>query len=133
MEIKGGGGYFNTRIYELPQSVVWQMAVTAAPLAGFEYDSRDDENCLLSGEMGKRVFSVSVQKMGSDTCQVIVDVHKKIIQVYNLRPEDKETKAFYKLLEQKIWEYSNYVVCPSCGKKISSDVRFCPECGFKVK
>jgi rRNA maturation endonuclease Nob1 len=71
--------------------------------------------------------------MDEETTQVFADVHGKRIQVYNWKPQDKEVNLFYDLFENKLREYRAFILCPSCKAKISSLVKFCPECGVPVK
>ena len=81
----------------------------------------------------KKVMRFSAQAMDEETTQVFADVHGKRIQVYNWKPQDKEVNLFYDLFENKLREYRAFILCPSCKAKISSLVKFCPECGVPVK
>lgn len=133
MQIKGAGGYFDNRIYELDQVTAWQIAKLSVAELGVQVDNIDEENFLIEGTAEKRVFSICVQKMDEETVQIIADIHKKVIQVYSWKAQNKEIKEFYERFEKKMREFSNYILCPHCKSKISSRVRFCPECGTPIQ
>ena len=108
MRIDGAGGCFDNRIYEINNKSAWNLLLLTVNEMGVTVDSRDDENGIL-------------------------ECHGKRIQVYNWKPQDKEVNLFYDLFENKLREYRAFILCPSCKAKISSLVKFCPECGVPVK
>ncbi|MDD3395672.1 MAG: zinc ribbon domain-containing protein [Acidaminococcaceae bacterium] len=133
MQIKGGGGYFDNRVYEVEPAVAWQIAILCVAEMGVEVAKRDDEMHLIEGTMNKKIFEVCVQTMDSTTCQLVVDCRKKVIQVYNWKPGDKEVNEFYDKFEHKLKEFAAFILCPHCKAKISSSAKFCPECGIAIK
>ena len=133
MQIKGAGGFFDNRIYEIDQATAWQIAKLCVAELGVQVEKVDETNFLIEGTTEKKVFSICVQKMDEETVQIIADIHKKVIQVYSWKPEDREVKEFYERFEKKMREFSNYILCPQCKAKISSRVKFCPECGTPIQ
>ena len=123
MRIDGAGGCFDNRIYEINNKSAWNLLLLTVNEMGVTVDARDD----------KKVMRFSAQAMDEETTQVFADVHGKRIQVYNWKPQDKEVNLFYDLFENKLREYRAFILCPSCKAKISSLVKFCPECGVPVK
>ena len=111
MRIDGAGGCFDNRIYEINNKSAWNLLLLTVNEMGVTVDSRDDENGILECHNDKKVR----------------------IQVYNWKPQDKEVNLFYDLFENKLREYRAFILCPSCKAKISSLVKFCPECGVPVK
>ena len=133
MRIDGAGGCFDNRIYEINNKSAWNLLLLTVNEMGVTVDSRDDENGILECHNDKKVMRFSAQAMDEETTQVFADVHGKRIQVYSWKPQDKEVKLFYDLFENKLREYRAFILCPSCKAKISSLVKFCPECGVPVK
>ena len=119
MRIDGAGGCFDNRIYEINNKSAWNLLLLTVNEMGVTVDSRDDENGILECHNDKKVMRFSAQAMR--------------IQVYNWKPQDKEVNLFYDLFENKLREYRAFILCPSCKAKISSLVKFCPECGVPVK
>ena len=120
MRIDGAGGCFDNRIYEINNKSAGNLLLLT-------------ENGILECHNDKKVMRFSAQAMDEETTQVFADVHGKRIQVYNWKPQDKEVNLFYDLFENKLREYRAFILCPSCKAKISSLVKFCPECGVPVK
>lgn len=133
MRIDGAGGCFDNRIYEINNKSAWNLLLLTVNEMGVTVDSRDDENGILECHNDKKVMRFSAQAMDEETTQVFADVHGKRIQVYNWKPQDKEVNLFYDLFEKKLREYRAFILCPGCKAKISSLVKFCPECGVPVK
>ena len=130
MRIDGAGGCFDNRIYEINNKSAWNLLLLTVNEMGVTVDSRDDENGILECHNDK--FAAIMAGLLLVT-QVFADVHGKRIQVYNWKPQDKEVNLFYDLFENKLREYRAFILCPSCKAKISSLVKFCPECGVPVK
>lgn len=133
MRIDGAGGCFDNRIYEINSGDAWQLLLLTVNEMGVTVDSRDEANCILKCHNNDKLMQFSAQVMDDETTQVFVDVRGKRLQVYNWKPQDKEVNLFYELFEGKLREYRAFILCPSCSAKISSLVKFCPECGVPVK
>lgn len=133
MRIDGAGGCFDNRIYEINSGDAWQLLLLTVNEMGVTVDSRDETNCILKCHNNDKLMQFSAQAMDDETTQVFVDVRGKRLQVYNWKPQDKEVNLFYELFEGKLREYRAFILCPSCSAKISSLVKFCPECGVPVK
>ena len=106
MRIDGAGGCFDNRIYEINNKSAWNLLLLTVNEMGVTVDSRDDENGILECHNDKKVMRFSAQAMDEETTQVF---------------------------ENKLREYRAFILCPSCKAKISSLVKFCPECGVPVK
>ena len=62
-----------------------------------------------------------------------MDSVKEHLEIYSWRPENQEVNLFFEIFDKKLREYRAFILCPQCGSKISSLVKFCPECGFPIK
>ena len=133
MRIDGAGGCFDNRLYEVDIEAAWNLALLCVNEMGVTIDERDDVAHQLHFHTQKKVMQIAMQQLDAETVQVIFDSTKKRLQIYNWKPEDKEANLFYELFEKKLTEYRAFILCPNCSAKISSLVKFCPECGFKVK
>ncbi len=133
MRIDGAGGCFDNRLYEIDIDVAWNIALLCVNEMGVTIDETDIENHILHFHNSKKIMQLAMQQTDAETVQVIVDSTKKRLQIYNWKPEDKEVNLFYELFENKLREYRAFILCPNCSAKISSLVKFCPECGCKVK
>lgn len=65
-------------------------------------------------------------------CNVIVDIHKKRMEVYSLKPQNRETDKFVALFEEKAQAYLDQRICPQCHAALPKNVAFCPFCGAKL-
>lgn len=133
MRIDGAGGCFDNRLYEIDIDVAWNIALLCVNEMGVTIDETDIENHILHFHNSKKIMQMAMQQTDAETVQVIVDSTKKRLQIYNWKLEDKEVNLFYELFENKLREYRAFILCPNCSAKISSLVKFCPECGCKVK
>ena len=133
MRIEGAGGCFDNRIYEIDAGVAWQIILLVAAEMGIKVEEQDNEAHLIKGTIGEKLVNIALQEAGKDTSQIIIDTRTKVLQIYSWRPEEKEVNDFYESFEKKIKEFAAFILCPSCRAKISSSVKFCPECGAKVK
>ncbi|MCD8174643.1 MAG: zinc ribbon domain-containing protein, partial [Phascolarctobacterium sp.] len=68
-----------------------------------------------------------------ESVQIIMDSQRERIQIYTWKKETKEVNLFFELFDSKLREYRAFILCPSCKAKVSSMVKFCPECGEKLK
>ena len=100
---------------------------------GVTIDEQDDAAHQLHFHNKKKIMQLAMQSLDEETVQVIMDSTKERLQIYNWKREDKEVNQFYELFEKKLTEYRAFILCPNCSAKISSLVKFCPECGCKVK
>ena len=121
MRIDGAGGCFDNRLYEVDIDVAWNIALLCVNEMGVTIDNK------------KKIMQLAMQSLDEETVQVIMDSTKERLQIYNWKREDKEVNQFYELFEKKLTEYRAFILCPNCSAKISSLVKFCPECGCKVK
>ena len=133
MRIEGAGGCFDNRIYEIDAGVAWQIILLVVAEMGIKVEEQDNEAHLINGTIGEKLVNIALQEAGADTTQIIIDTRTKVLQIYSWRPEEKEVNDFYESFEKKIKEFAAFILCPSCRAKISSSVKFCPECGAKVK
>ena len=133
MRIEGAGGCFDNRIYEIEAGVAWQIILLVVAEMGIKVEEQDNEAHLINGTIGEKLVNIALQEAGADTSQIIIDTRTKVLQIYSWRPEEKEVNDFYESFEKKIKEFAAFILCPSCRAKISSSVKFCPECGAKVK
>ena len=133
MRIEGAGGCFDNRIYEIDARVAWQIILLVVAEMGIKVEEQDNEAHLINGTIGEKLVNIALQEAGADTSQIIIDTRTKVLQIYTWRPEEKEVNDFYESFEKKIKEFAAFILCPSCRAKISSSVKFCPECGAKVK
>ncbi len=133
MRIEGAGGCFDNRIYEIDAGVAWQIILLVVAEMGIKVEEQDNEAHLINGTIGEKLVNIALQEAGADTSQIIIDTRTKVLQIYSWRPEEKEVNDFYESFEKKIKEFAAFILCPSCRAKISSSVKFCPECGAKVK
>ena len=120
-----GGSYENRWCRNIALLCVNEMGVTI--------DEQDDAAHQLHFHNKKKIMQLAMQSLDEETVQVIMDSTKERLQIYNWKREDKEVNQFYELFEKKLTEYRAFILCPNCSAKISSLVKFCPECGCKVK
>ena len=147
MKIVGGGGSFENRIYELELDLAWRLVQECASEMKLELSNQDEQNHLLEGKIDRQEFNtiftiftgstkyvqINVQQLDPKDVQVIFDVHKKQMEVYNWGRGDKLVDEFYDLFEQKMDEALHSVICPQCHAKVSVKHKFCPECGAPLQ
>lgn len=133
MRIDGAGGCFENRMYEMDIEVAWNLVKLCVNEMGVTIDKVDLERHMLYFHNKKKIMQVALQQLDPETIQVIMDSTKERLQIYSWKPENKEVILFYELFEKKLREYQAFILCPGCSAKISSLVKFCPECGYKVK
>ena len=133
MRIDGAGGCFENRMYEMDIEVAWNLVKLCVNEMGVTIDKVDLERHMLYFHNKKKIMQVALQQLDPETIQVIMDSTKERLQIYSWKPENKEVILFYELFEKKLREYQAFILCPGCSAKISSLVKFCPECGHKVK
>ena len=145
MQINGSGGCFEERVYEIKPDIAWQVGLLVVAELGIHIAERNDATRLLNGTIvsfektlftGKektKLFTFSVQYLDEESCQIILDIRKEQIEVYSFKPQNKDALEFFKRFDMKLKEYAAFILCPSCRAKISSSVKFCPECGAPVK
>ena len=143
MQVNGSGGSFVEQVYRLPAAVAWQLGLQTARDMQVDVEQQDDANMLLTGTIltgeksflfGKpktKIFVFNVQPL-AEGCQVIVDIHKKQLEVYSLRVQNKETLRFVELFEEKAQAYMDNRMCPNCGAAVPKTAAFCPRCGTKL-
>lgn len=143
MHVNGSGGSFIENNYSLAPAVAWELGLQVCREMNVDIDKQDDAGMLLNGSLltgeksflfGKPkrkeiVFAVQPVEGG---CTVIVDIHKKRIEVYSLKPQNKETDAFVALFEEKAQAYLDRRICPHCKAALPKNAVFCPFCGAKV-
>lgn len=133
MRIEGAGGCFDNRFYELDIDVAWNISMLCINEMGVTIDEVDATNKLVKFHNKKKIMQVALQQIDEETVQVIMDATKERLQIYTWKKENKEVNMFYDLFENKLREYRAFILCPQCSAKISSLVKFCPECGLKIK
>ena len=105
MHVNGSGGSFSENNYNLAPAVAWELGLQVCREMKVDVEKQDDTGMLLNGSLltGEKsflfgrpkrkeiVFAVQPLK---DGCTVIVDIHKKRIEVYSLKPQNRETDQF---------------------------------------
>ena len=143
MQVKGSGGSFVEQVYNLAPAVAWELGLQVCREMQVDVAQQDDAGMLLNGSLvseeksflfGKPkrkeiVFAVQPLEQG---CTVIVDIHKKRIEVYSLTPQNRETDKFVALFEEKALAYLDRRICPQCHAALPKNVAFCPFCGAKL-
>ena len=133
MRIIGAGGCFDNRIYEQPIEVLWKITLEVLATQKVEIVNKNDLEHLIEGKSGGKIFNLCIKKLDDTTSQVIVDSHKKTIQVYSWKKESEPVDTFYELFEEKVSEFGQYAVCPNCKSPILSSAKFCSNCGYKIE
>ena len=144
MYVNGCGGSFVAKIYDISAEEAWELGLLVMEEMAVTITDKDKENFLVSGVIDTgdktllfrkpvtKIFTFAIEKLESGI-QVIVDAHKERIEAYSLKPQNKETKAFFAIFDRKLEEYKSNVICPKCGAKVPAANKFCPECGEKLK
>ena len=144
MYVNGCGGSFVAKTYNITREVAWEIGLLVMKEMAVTITDEDKENFLINGIIDTgdktllfrkpvtKIFTFAIEKLESGI-QVIVDAHKERIEAYSLKPQNKETKAFFEIFDQKLEEYNSSVTCPKCGAKVPVNNKFCPECGHKLK
>ncbi|MCQ2359637.1 MAG: hypothetical protein MJ055_06200 [Phascolarctobacterium sp.] len=132
MRINGAGGCFDNRIYDLDVDLAWRMALLSINEMGVTIDSVDETSYIVKFHSKKKVMQVCIQPLDETSVQVIMDSTKERLEIYSWKVESGEVEEFYEHFEKKLKEYRAFIICPSCSAKISSLVKFCPECGFPI-
>jgi len=141
MKVNGSGGSFVEQVYNLAPAVAWELGLQVCREMEVEIEKQDDAGMLLNGSLvseeksflfGKPkrkeiVFAVQPLEQG---CNVIVDIHKKRMEVYSLK--NRETDKFVALFEEKAQAYLDRRICPQCHAALPKNVAFCPFCGAKL-
>lgn len=133
MRIDGAGGCFDNRIYDIDMDIAWRIVLLCVNEMGVTVDNLDEVRHMINFHNKNKIMQVALQALDEETVQVIMDSHKERLQIYNWKMEDEEVNLFYKLFDTKLREFRAFVLCPNCTAKISSLVKFCPECGCQVK
>lgn len=71
-----------------------------------------EEKSFLFGKPKRKEIVFAVQPL-EQGCTVIVDIHKKRMEVYSLTPQNRETDKFVALFEEKAQAYLDRRICPS--------------------
>lgn len=143
MKVNGSGGSFVEQVYHLTPAVAWELGLQVCREMEVDIEKQDDTGMLLNGSLvseeksflfGKPqrkeiVFAVQALEEG---CQVIVDIHKKRMEVYSLKPQNRETDRFVSLFEEKAQAYLERRICPQCRAALPKNAVFCPFCGAKL-
>lgn len=133
MIVNGAGGCFESRIYEIDKDFAWKIARLVINEMGVTMDEIDEEHRLYKFNNRKKFMTVCVKPLDEETVEVIMDSVKEHFEIYSWRPENQEVNLFFEIFDKKLREYRAFILCPQCGSKISSLVKFCPECGFPIK
>lgn len=133
MRITGAGGCFDNRVYDLGIDLAWRVALLSINEMGVSIDSMDEANYIIKFHNKNKVMQVCIQALDESSVQVIMDSTKERLEIYSWKVESGEVEEFYQSFEKKLKEYKAFILCPSCTAKISSLVKFCPECGFPIK
>ena len=143
MRVNGSGGSFVQQAFQIPLEAAWQLGLMVIADMGIEAESQDDQQHLFSGSLlteeksflfGRpklKFVTFAVQPL-EEGCQVIVDIHKKHLEVYSLTPQNRETKQFMELFQQKVDAYLHQRICSRCGQAVAVGMAFCPYCGQKL-
>lgn len=143
MKVNGSGGSFVEQVYQLTPAVAWELGLQVCREMEVDIEKQDDAGMLLNGSLvseeksflfGKPqrkeiVFAVQALEEG---CQVIVDIHKKRMEVYSLKLQNRETDRFVSLFEEKAQAYLERRICPQCRAALPKNAAFCPFCGAKL-
>ena len=144
MYVNGCGGSFVAKTYNITREVAWEIGLLVMKEMAVTITDDDKENFLINGVIDTgdktllfrkpvtKIFTFAIEKLESGI-QIIVDAHKERIEAYSLKPQNKETKEFFAIFDQKLEEYNSSVTCPKCGAKVPVANKFCPECGEKMK
>ena len=143
MHVNGSGGSFVENDYELAPEVAWQLGLQVCREMNVDVETQDDAGMLLNGSLltGEKTFLFGKPKRkgivfavqpAEGGCTVIVDIHKKRIEVYSLKPQNRETDQFVALFEEKAQAYLDRRICPHCKAALPKNAAFCPFCGAKV-
>ncbi len=133
MRVDGAGGCFDNRVYEIDADVAWNIIMLCINEMGVTVDDVNEELRLIHFHNKKKFMQVALQQLDDDTVQIIMDSLRGRIRVYTWKRDTTEVNLFYELFEKKLREYSAFIICPACKARISSLVKFCPECGEKLK
>lgn len=133
MIVNGAGGCFESRVYELDKDFAWKIARLTINEMGVIMDEIDEEHRLYKFNNRKKFMTVCIKPLDDETIEVIMDSVKEHLEIYSWRPENKEVNMFFDIFDKKLREYRAFILCPQCASKISSLVKFCPECGYPIK
>lgn len=133
MIINGAGGCFESRVYEIDADSAMRMAHLTINEMGVIMDEIDEANRLFKFNNKKKYMQVCIRPLDEETVEVIMDSTKEHLEIYSWRPENKEVNLFFEIFDKKLREFRAFILCPQCASKISSLVKFCPECGYPIK
>ena len=146
MQVTGAGASFENRYYEMEQAVAWRIIKECFDELGIAVASVDEEHHILNGVISRkgldgfralfngkeRYIMASVQVEQPGLVQVIFDIRKKHMQLYQWGHQDSLVKDFYTLFDQKKNQCEHTMICPGCGNRVSNEDPFCPKCGQKL-
>jgi len=131
----------------MEQETAWRIIKECFAELSINVESVDEENHILNGVItrkgldgfralfnGKeRFIMASVQTEQPGLVQVIFDIRKKHMQLYQWGHQDHLVKEFFTLFDQKKDQCENTMLCPGCGKRVSNQNPFCPMCGARLR
>ncbi len=132
MIINGAGGCYENRFYELDVNSAWNMVLQTLNDMGVQVDEWDQEEHLVKFHNVKKIMQVLVRDMGNETVEIAMDSRGKHLLAYCWHKENKEVEMFFDFFEEHLHAFSAYVICPTCGRKISSFASQCPDCGQRI-
>lgn len=111
--INGAGGCYENRYYELDVETAWNLVLQVLNNMGVQVDSWDKDIHLVKFHGVKKQMQVLVKDMGNGTVEVSMDSRGKRLLVYCWHKENKEVEMFFDWFEEKLHEFSAYVLCPT--------------------
>lgn len=132
MIINGAGGCYENRFYELDVNSAWNMVLQTLNDMGVQVDDWDQEGHLVKFHNVKKTMQILVRDMGNETVEIAMDSRGKRLLAYCWHKENKEVEMFFDFFEERLHAFSAYVICPVCGRQISSFASQCPDCGQKI-
>lgn len=133
MRIIGAGGCMDNRVYEIAIEDAWKVMLECLHELGMEVDEKDDVHHVLKAHTKKKLIDATINSLDADTVEVIFDAHKQHIEVYSWKRDNTDVDDFFELYEKKLVELKAFILCPNCHTKVSSTVKYCPECGTKLQ
>ncbi len=134
MKVRGQNSCFESRDYDLPPDLAWNLLKNTIRILDFPVMSEVSEKYSLIIQKETTQISILIQETASG-CKIIADAMAKGIRLFDWGQSTKAVDKFYDELERQITLHKiagQKKYCPQCGQSININANFCEYCGNRI-